>query len=279
MMGRKELKLSRVNPSWWQRVAVAILGRVSPYFFHLLRRTPLVGDAMLRLIDLLVPLDTLRSVRIRAGQLEGLVMDIYPHALDMAIGRHEPLVADLIESHLSEGDIAFDIGANVGYFTLLMARRVGSHGRVVAFEPDPLVGGYLRGNIARNRDRLGAAIESASAAIGGRSESRPFTPGSRISRGKLGSEPGPLMVDVVTLADAIESYGTPQLIKIDVEGAESELLEEATDCLATLRSSIIIEAHSDQLERRCLDLLRASGFHCERLRQRGTKETYILATK
>ena len=234
---------------------------------------------MLRLIDLLVPLTALRSVRMRAGQLEGLTMDIYPHALDMAIGRHEPMVADLIGSHLSEGDIAFDIGANVGYFTLLMARCVGSTGRVVAFEPDPFVAGYLQSNISRNRDRLEATIETVNAAVGGRSESRPFTPGSRISRGRLGSEPGPLMVDVVILRDAIESYGTPRLIKIDVEGAESELLEGATDCLATLRSSIIIEAHSEQLERRCLDLLRHSGFHCERLRQRGTKETYILARK
>ncbi len=234
---------------------------------------------MLRLIDRLIPLRTLRSVRIRAGRLEGLVMDMYPHALDMAIGRHEPLVADLIWRHLSEGDIAFDIGANVGYFTLLMARRVGPGGHVVAFEPDPLVVEYLRGNIAQNEDRLGASIGTVNTAVGRHSESRPFTPGSRISRGKLGSEPGPLMVDVVTLGDAIESYGTPQLIKIDVEGAESELLEGAAECLATLRSSIIIEAHSEQLERRCLDLLRRAGFHCERLLQRGTKETYILGTK
>ncbi len=234
---------------------------------------------MLRLIDLLIPLSTLRSVRIRAGQLEGLVMDMYPHALDMAIGRHEPLVANLIRSHLSEGDIAFDIGANVGYFTLLMARYVGPGGHVVAFEPDPLVVDYLRGNVARNRDRLGASIDTVNAAVGGVSESRPFTPGSRISRGRLGSEPGPLVVDVMTLGDALERYGTPHLIKIDVEGAESELLEGAAECLATLRSSIVIEAHSEQLERRCLELLRPSGFHCERLRQRGTKETYILATK
>ena len=87
------------------------------------------------------------------------------------------------------------------------------------------------------------------------------------------------MVEVVTLGDAIGRYGTPQLIKIDVEGAESELLEGAARSLATLRSSIIIEAHSEQLERRCVELLSRSGFRCERLRQPGTKETYILATK
>ena len=274
-----ELSLSGVRPSRGQRVAVAILNRMSPYVFHLLRRTPLVGDAMLRLIDLWIPLGTLRSVRIRAGQLEGMVMEMYPHALDMAIGRHEPLVADLIQRHLTEGDIAFDIGANVGYFTLLMARGVGPGGHVVAFEPDPLVVEYLRGNVAGNEARLGTSIDIANAAVGGVSESRPFTPGSRISRGRLGSEPGPLMVDVVTLGAAIERYGTPQLIKIDVEGAESELLDGATDCLTKLKSTIIIEAHSEQLERRCLDLLRRSGFRCERMRQRGTKETYILATK
>ena len=234
---------------------------------------------MLRVIDTLAPLDTLIAARVRAGPLEGLVMHMYPHALDMAIGRHEPLVGNLIRRHLSEGDIAFDVGANVGYFTLLMARCVGASGRVVAFEPDPFVGEYLRRNIAGNQDQLGASINAVDVAIGGYSGSRPFTPGSRISRGTLVSGVGPLSVDVLTLEEAIGRYGFPQLIKIDVEGAESELLEGAVGFLATLRTTIIIEAHSQLLEKRCLEHLRRSGFHCERLRQSGTKETYILATR
>lgn len=236
---------------------------------------------MLRVIDTLAPLDALIAARVRAGPLEGLVMHMYPHALDMAIGRHEPLVGNLIRRHLSEGDIAFDVGANVGYFTLLMARCVGTRGCVVAFEPDPFVGEYLRRNIAGNQDQLGASINAVDVAIAGHSGSRPFTPGSRISRGKLVSGVGPLSVDVLTLEEAIGryGYGVPQLIKIDVEGAESELLEGAVGFLATLRTTIIIEAHSQLLEKRCLEHLRRSGFHCERLRQRGTKETYILATR
>lgn len=258
---------------------MAILGRLSPYAFHLLRRTPLVGDAMLRVIDTFVPPDALIAGRARAGPLEGLVMHMYPHALDMAIGRHEPLVVDLIRRHLSEGDLAFDIGANVGYFTLLMARCVGTSGHVVAFEPDPLVGEYLRRNVARNQGHIAASIDAVTMAIAGSSGTRPFMPGSRLSRGKLGSESGPVTVSAMTLGDAVDRYGSPRLIKFDVEGAESEVLEGALESLATLDSTIIIEAHSQRLEQRCLRLLRESGFHCERLLQPGTKETYILATK
>lgn len=258
---------------------MAILGRLSPYAFHLLRRTPLVGDAMLRAIDILVPPDTLIAARVRAGPLEGLVMDMYPHALDMAIGRHEPLVGDLIRRHLSEGDLAFDIGANVGYFALLMARCVGTSGHVVAFEPDPLVSEHLRRNVEGNEGQIEASIDAVNMAIAGRSGSRAFMPGSRLSRGKLGSGSGPVTVSSMTLGDAVDRYGSPRLIKIDVEGAESEILEGAVRSLATLDSTIIIEAHSQQLEQRCLQLLGESGFNRERLIQRGTKETYILATK
>jgi len=57
--------------------------------------------------------------------------------LHLAInGIWEPLETNLIKNKIKEGDIVLNIGANIGYYTLLIARLVGSNGKVFAFEPD-----------------------------------------------------------------------------------------------------------------------------------------------
>ena len=53
-------------------------------------------------------------------------------------GIWEELTTALLIETIKEGDIVVDIGANIGYFTLLAARLVGENGRVYAFEPEPL---------------------------------------------------------------------------------------------------------------------------------------------
>ncbi len=53
------------------------------------------------------------------------------------IGEYEPETTDLFVSLLHEGDVVVDIGAHIGYYTLLAARTVGKDGKVFAFEPDP----------------------------------------------------------------------------------------------------------------------------------------------
>ena len=240
---------------------------------------PLVGDGMLRAIDVLVPRDGLVTRRVRTGSLAGLVVDMYPHALDMAIGRYEPLVSAAIRQSLSEGDVAFDVGANAGYFTLLMGRCVGKRGRIVAFEPDPWVRNSLCRNVARNRATIEAPIEVAAMAIGQNSERGSFVPGSRSTWGRLGSRSDALPIDVMTLDDAVKRYGVPRLIKIDVEGGEYDVLEGGRKSLSTLASTIVIEAHSTELERRCIELLDRCGFACDRLVEPGRKQSYIVATR
>ena len=67
-----------------------------------------------------------------------------------ALGTYEPEVTALILSMLKNGKTALDIGANIGYFTLLMAHLVGLKGRVIAFEPFPLVYNLLQENLCLN---------------------------------------------------------------------------------------------------------------------------------
>ncbi|MEX2323774.1 MAG: hypothetical protein WEA29_08420 [Acidimicrobiia bacterium] len=76
-------------------------------------------------------------------------------ALDFSVSRTllrdgswEPITSDLMRTRLSEGDTAVDIGARLGYHTLLMSRAVGPTGRVVAFEPDRRLASLLTHNVA-----------------------------------------------------------------------------------------------------------------------------------
>ena len=52
-------------------------------------------------------------------------------------------LTEAVEAALKPGMVAIDVGANVGYFSMLMAERVGSAGRVQAFEPNPSMAGWL----------------------------------------------------------------------------------------------------------------------------------------
>ena len=71
-------------------------------------------------------------------------------------GAFEPVLSDLIDRTVREGDVCVDAGANAGYFTLLFARKVGAAGRVVAIEPAPGNLRRMERNVAHNgfEDRI-----------------------------------------------------------------------------------------------------------------------------
>ena len=65
-------------------------------------------------------------------------------------GVWEPSVTELVSDEIRSGDTVLDIGANVGYYTLLFAELVGEHGRVFAFEPDPMCQQIANSHLARH---------------------------------------------------------------------------------------------------------------------------------
>ena|SRR2546425_1011120 len=74
------------------------------------------------------------------------------YSLEFSIdGIWEPLETDLVKKEIKKGDIVLDIGANIGYYTLIFAKLVGKEGKVYAFEPDPNTFALLKKNIEMNR--------------------------------------------------------------------------------------------------------------------------------
>jgi FkbM family methyltransferase len=135
-----------------------------------------------------------------------------------------------------------DVGANVGYYTLLAARRVGPGGRVVAVEPSPLAADRLDDTLRRNaieqvhlfRCGLGRA---AGEAILYDSLPRNHTPTMLGNPGAPGRT-----VPIRTLDELAETCGLSRidLLKLDVEGYEPEVLVGANRLLAEKRITAIL---------------------------------------
>lgn len=150
----------------------------------------------------------------------------------------EPDVSAFIRRAVQPGMVVFDIGANIGQFTLLAAKRVGASGRVHAFEPAPEEYRKLCANVALNRfenvvlnalavsDTVGeATLQVCGKGLGAyNSLGRPFREGPVT----------PVNVSCTTLDDYTRSAGLTHvdLIKMDIEGAELATLRGASELLS-----------------------------------------------
>lgn len=247
-----------------------------PRLFRAIRLVPVLGDAMLRMVDAVYPPHALLMRRIRRGPLRDMVLEVDPRALDMVIGSYEPAIQSLIEATLRPGDVAFDVGSNLGYFTLLMATKVNPDGRVVAFEPDPEMFAALERNLERNSDAATAVTPLPVAAGAAQGKVR-FARGWRATRGRVVASGGDLDVDVTTVDETSERYGSPRLLKIDVEGGELDVLRGARAVLSEARPLVLVEVHSIQLEAQCARFLESLDYECSRQVDIGKKEPYLLA--
>ena len=218
------------------------------------------------------------SVTLRAGPLSGLRLEFNPKVHGAVItATYETVVESFISQHLRRGDIAFDIGANVGYFGLVMAARVGPMGHVFCFEPFPPVLERLQSNICRNERRVHGAVTTVPMALGSEQGRLAFEQGITLTRGRLSAN-GTIEVEVGTVDHEVARRGVPALVKVDVEGGELEVLQGGADLLGRRATAFIVEAHTPELAERCTALLQGNGYTCRWSSEPGRRETYVMAT-
>jgi FkbM family methyltransferase len=203
---------------------------------------------------------------INAGPAKGL---IYPISLplDKAIwtGAYESDLAQAVASSVTKGDVCYDIGAYRGFFSGVFA--MAGAGQVVAFEPFPANCEQLERMRAAN-PRLPLTFERA--AVGNEQGTVEFNVMPEFSMGKLASSnfqeevsgTAVLKVSLKTIDGLILSgkYPAPQVIKIDVEGAEIDVLQGGRKTLEDEKPVLFIEAHSDALRDQCTELLESLGY-------------------
>lgn len=184
------------------------------------------------------------AVEIKGGPVKGqwLVCDERTLArYRYLVGNHEPEVADMLRRHCRPGDVVADIGAHIGYFTLLLSDLVGNEGRVHAFEPSPEPFAALSEAIAMNDLRNVSAHNLAASSL---SRSVPFRSVVNRSTGRI-SYDGGIEVHAVSLDGFLE--GRLDFVKMDVEGAELAVLLGMERILNTMRPTLLIEVHDKLL--------------------------------
>jgi len=169
-----------------------------------------------------------------------------------------------IDRWLEPGEVFVDVGANLGYFTLVGANAVGRAGRVHSFEPEPRNMALLRRNLALNRfDQVVCHQVAVGAAPGSAALS--------LSEANLGAHhlAGPreghegIRVRLVTLDEALAGEPRPvKLIKIDIQGGELDALDGAEALLArqARRPAVIMELNPTTLEQADPGLERLQAF-------------------
>lgn len=176
--------------------------------------------------------------------------------LRLLLGSYEPDQTAWVTSQLKVGSVLFDVGAAVGYYTLVASRLVGPAGRVVSFEPDPKNAAFLRQHVTINQL---ANVEVHQAAIGDCTGQAYFTRGTGTGTGHL-DESGEATVILWKLDDIIEHTRIPTHIKIDVEGAELEVLEGARNLLCTAKPTLFLSTHGSVVHQACCRFLLQLGY-------------------
>jgi FkbM family methyltransferase len=210
----------------------------------------------------------------------------FPPADGFFFGVWEPGVSRVIENNLKPGDVFVDVGANVGYDSLLAASRVGPDGAVVAIEALPRTFGLLQQNLARNPN-LAASVRAVNVAVSdqpGTLALYEFGPHNIGAVTTLASRGGARSATVaaerlgnILTADEIARV---RLVKMDVEGAEPAVLKDILDHLDAYPTDmdIIIEANpQDDPEgfADVFDRLRSAGFTAWVIPNRYTNQWYL----
>ena len=171
----------------------------------------------------------------------------------MTIGNYEKQTTTLFERILKSGMVVIDVGAHVGYFSLLAARHVGPKGKVFAFEPDPINYDLLLQNTKLNSYTNISVINAAVAD----SKGRRTLIQSSLDSGRQSTyhhglpESGSIDVDTWSLDDFLATKNWPviDLVKVDVEGAELDVLNGMNGLLERTPSiKMIIEFNPPLLQ-------------------------------
>lgn len=232
----------------------------------------LAGRLPLHRAERLTPLMQRGGVCVVAGTAAGLRLPAravgpgHAHAQLILRGELEIPVQEALRRSIPAGGTVYDVGANVGFFTLLAARFAGDGGHVLAFEPVPAIAELVREGAQRSglAERVDVRAEAV-ALKAGVEELYVVADASwshLVSRGNPGGAVETISVPVTTLDDVVAGGAPPpDVVKLDVEGSEGDVLRGARDVLRTHRPIVVMELHDTHAD--ALPVLREAGYALE----------------
>ena len=173
------------------------------------------------------------------------------------LGSYEWTKQQVFAQTIRPGFTVWDIGANVGFYTLLASRLVGAEGRVVSFEPLPqnvlAMERHLRLNGIENVEVVQRAVSDQDGTVA-------FQRGENDSEGRV-DDGGEVRVDSIRLETFWRAFGrVPDVLKMDIEGGEVVALKGGVECLRACHPTVFLATHGRDLHVECCKILTELGY-------------------
>jgi FkbM family methyltransferase len=238
---------------------------------NLLYRLPGVSSAARGILNRCLPdANHPLPARISAGPLKGFKIEVkFQSEKYFWLGTHEPPVQKVLQNLVKPGMTVYDVGAYIGFFTLLLSRVTGDSGQVIALEPNPETYRRLLRNLGLNHRENVQTLKMAAAESSGRELFQTAKHNLALEAHLVASasrpelDPAPrVVVETVALDDLVFGRGFPRpdLMKIDTEESEARVLAGMTRILAECRPAIVCETHSIDASRKVAEKLRRHSY-------------------
>jgi len=251
--------------------------------YDVLVHIPIIGTALKKLTRRAVPLETRVWIDIRAGLGKGLSLYLDPRfEMDYVSGKYEMDLQKALSAHLQPGSVVYDVGAHIGVVSMFASELVGSAGAIFAFEADPENAKRVKTHVQRNNL---SQIQVFSCAVWSSDGQLSFERASGESSRNQGNvavtsactKQDVIVVESISLDTFANRHLPPTLIKIDVEGAEAEVLYGCDQIFARSRPTVICEVHHRQAERHVRAWLSQRGYSLEWLAGPAKFPRHLLA--
>jgi FkbM family methyltransferase len=224
-------------------------------------------------LNLAAPLG-LTTIEVAGGALAGKRLSLnLQEEKDYWLGTYEPDLQQAIAELVKPGMVAYDVGANIGYITLLLAQVVGAAGQVISFEALPNNVERLLNNLALNH--LEGRVQVEAVAVVDHSRKVEFLVGPSGGMGKAQGSAGRqnvqyskiLEIPGLSLDEYVYQLGhpEPQIIKVDIEGGEVLALPGMARLLKEARPLILMELHGVEAAKSCWGALVQAGYQIARM--------------
>lgn len=216
----------------------------------------------------------LTRVRVAGGGLAGMSLQLdLQSEKDYWLGTYEPDLQLGIGDLVKPGMVAYDVGANIGYISLLLAQVVGKTGRVYSFEALSKNLERLEGNVRLNE--LQDRVEIIAGAVVDQSRPVSFWVGPSGGMGKAEGSAGresveyhaSIQVEGFSLDDFVyrRDHLQPDVVKMDIEGGEVLALPGMRQVLAQARPIVFLELHGPQAAQAAWHEFNLAGYRLSNL--------------
>lgn len=232
---------------------VTLIGKLPPRWIKAVSRLQWRNPFFRRVFGIAAALVRGRDGIIQQGAGKGLRFNAGRANAGFLLGSSEPGVQRALTALVRPGMTVFDVGANVGFLSVIAARLVGETGKVVSFEPLPDNVRQIVYNLSLNGFTHASIRPEALGKTDGMAHfqtSAQPTWGKLASLGSTVSQPtGEIPVSVRRLDSLLSEIPlpTPNLMKIDVEGAEEDVLLGAQEVIRKHQPALMIELHGTNL--------------------------------